>query len=63
MYRRGMTTYIGAAWRPKHAPMSIATMGAIAAAGGRKFIADPFGSRSNCLHERFWYLDTCCLTH
>jgi len=29
MYRRGMTSYISAAWRLKRATMSISTMGVI----------------------------------
>jgi hypothetical protein len=40
MYRRGMTSYIGAAWRLKRATMSISTMGAICL--GPKFIVNPF---------------------
>jgi hypothetical protein len=52
MYRHGMTSYIGAAWRLKRAAMSISTMGAIAATGGHKFISDPCGRRSNL---RSWH--------
>jgi hypothetical protein len=43
MHRRGMTSYVGAAWRLKRAAMSISTMGAITSTGGHKFIADPLG--------------------
>jgi hypothetical protein len=60
MYQCGMTSYIGAAWRLKRAAMSIATMGAIAATGGQKFIGDPFDNRSGLSEWTILcrYLDT-----
>ena len=48
MYRRGMTAYIGAAWRLKPAAMSISTMGALAiTVVGLRLVTDPSVVRSN----------------
>ncbi len=45
MYRHGMTSYIGAAWRLKRATMSISTLDAIFPAGWLEITADSSGSR------------------
>jgi hypothetical protein len=59
MYRRGMTSYIGAAWRLKREAMSISTMGVITATGGHKFIGRSLRRQMKFFGlGRFRYLNT-----